>query len=85
MTDQICPFCATNVPAGFTVCSGCGANYRSNVGAGVKGMICCAIMVLIFLGLGSSWSGFYLLALIFAVAGVGNYMSMQPRWYRRNA
>lgn len=82
---QICPFCATQVPAGFSVCSGCGANYRTNIADGIKGIICAGIMAVIFMGLGSAWGGFYLLAALMVAGGFGHMMSMKPRWYRRNA
>lgn len=81
---HICPFCATSVPPGYTVCSGCGANYRTNIAAGIWGMICAGIMTLIFMALAELWGGFYLLALLMVAGGIGHLSNMKPKWYRRN-
>ncbi len=81
---QICPFCATSVPAGFSVCSGCGANYRTNIAGGIWGAICAGFFTLVFMGLGGLWGGFYVLALLMAVGGIGHLASMKPQWYRKN-
>jgi len=82
---NICPFCATTVPIGYSVCSGCGANYRTNIAGGIWGAIVATVLTFIFAGLGQLWGGFYFIAFLMVLGGIGHLSSLKPQWYRRNS
>lgn len=77
--SMACGHCGSEVKAGFTVCSGCGAHYRMN-----RRMIGPSI----FIGL----VGLVLLVdqplagiLALGVAAAGFYFGTQKKWFRHNA
>ena len=71
-----CPFCGTDVGQ-FSVCSGCGANKRANIG-GLFGAI---VFGWAAAAVGSSAPPF---AAILGIIAVLSLLSIAPRWYRRN-
>ena len=83
-----CPFCGTSVPSGFTVCSGCGANYgpdgQTAMGLGSIGMtifVGCLVLAVVNNSIG--WMIFGLVVLIaFGVLGFWMLLT-QKVWKRR--
>lgn len=82
--DMTCPFCSSSVPEGFSVCSGCGANYRSNPAGVFRGLVS-GFFTVVFGAWGvNGWDGFFLIAAVFALFTFMQFSSISPRWYRRN-
>ena len=80
-----CGHCGTNVPEGFTVCTGCGAHYRANYKAFLPGVMF-AVGPFLWLGSQRSIEGWMLYTALAAFV-FGIFMlrqSIKKAWYRQN-
>ncbi len=90
-----CGHCGTQVPDGFTVCRGCGANYRGNPKLiGLGGLAIAFGLLALCFPFSAQAEGQRLeavgAALVMAVPAIGLGLlivkwGMRPKWYRHNA
>ncbi len=81
-----CGHCGTEVPNGFSVCSGCGAHYRHNFAAFGSGALILAFgLGTLLVGRDIPTSGYWICTGLMVIGVIRLLQVRHKAWYRHNA